>query len=150
MSTWRQLALYGREQKSRRCIVAALKGAPQRKAVVMSLGFTTPKKPNSAKRKFIKAKIIISGKSIFAHPPGIGATGLIQYSIVMIEGGNPPDVPGINYSLIRGVYDFFVPEEIKRKRRRSKFGLKAPVVLNLKDYNPEDKSMTISIKKLKK
>jgi ribosomal protein S12 len=71
------------------------------------MGFTTPKKPNSAKRKFIRVRVIISQKLIFAHPPGIGNTGLIQYAIVMVEGGNPPDVPGINYTLIRGVYDFF-------------------------------------------
>lgn len=68
----------------------------------------------------------------------------------MIEGGNFFDVFGINYFLICGVYDFFVLEEIKRKRCCFKFGLKVLVVLNLKDYNFEDKLMIISIKKLKK
>jgi small subunit ribosomal protein S12 len=54
MATLRQLALKGRIRKRRRCVVAALKGAPQRKGVIMKIGTTTPKKPNSAKRKFAK------------------------------------------------------------------------------------------------
>jgi len=144
MPTCRQLSLYGRTGKNRRCIVAALYGAPQRRGIVINIGFTTPKKPNSAKRKFIKVRVIISKKLIFAHPPGSGGTGLIQYSIVMVEGGNPPDVPGINYSLVRGIYDFFIPEDFKRRRRRSKFGLKTPVNIVGKSYNPVDKSLIVS------
>lgn len=152
MATCRQLSIKGREKRKRRCVVAALKGSPQRKAVVINLGFTTPRKPNSAKRKFVKVRVIASEKLIVAHPPGIGPTGLIQYSIVMVEGGNPPDVPGINYTLVRGVYDFFVSEEIRRKRRRSKFGVKAPLIIDLKDkeYNPIDKSITLSINDIRK
>jgi len=54
----------------------------------------------------------------------MGRHFLQEYSNVLIEGGNPPDVPGINYTLIRGkkAYDFCVPEEHGRTRRRSKFG----------------------------
>jgi len=122
MPTFRQLAFKGRIQKRRRCIVAALKGGPQRKGVVVKMGITTPKKPNSAKRKYAKVGIMYAKKIIFAHPPGIGQTFIQEFSTVMVEGGNPPDVPGINYSLIRGVYDFSVPEQFGRKRRRSKFG----------------------------
>jgi len=44
MPTFRQLAIKGRVKKRRRCIVAALKGAPQRRGVVMKMGITTPKK----------------------------------------------------------------------------------------------------------
>jgi len=40
----------------------------------------------------------------------------------MVEGGNPPDTPGVNYSLIRGVYDFDKKEDYVRRQRRSKFG----------------------------
>src|SRR5689334_6938736 len=152
MATCRQLSIYARKKKVRRCVVAALKGAPQRKGVVINIGFTTPKKPNSAKRKFVKVRVIASNKVIFAHPPGIGATGLIQYSIVMLEGGNPPDVPGINYTLIRGVYDFFLAKKIKRKKKSSKFWLKKTLILKMKEfyYKPEKKSKTINIKNLKK
>jgi small subunit ribosomal protein S12 len=149
MPTCRQLALYGRGKRRRRCVVAALSGAPQRKGVVITMGFTTPKKPNSAKRKFVRVRVIASKKLVFAHPPGSGATGLIQYSIVMVEGGNPPDVPGINYTLVRGVYDFFIPEDFKRRRRRSKFGLKTPLSLKGKEYDPEEKAIIVSIKELR-
>jgi len=44
MPTFRQLALKGRIKKRRRCIVAALKGAPHRRGVVVKMGITTPKK----------------------------------------------------------------------------------------------------------
>jgi len=123
MPTFRQLALKGRIKKRRRCIVAALKGAPHRRGVVIKMGITTPKKPNSAKRKYAKVGILYTKKVIFAHPPGVGQTFIQEFSTVMVEGGNPPDVPGINYSLIRGLYDFSVPEKYGRKRRRSKFGM---------------------------
>lgn len=123
MPTFRQLAIKGRCKKRRRCTVAALKGAPNRRGIVVKVGTTTPKKPNSAKRKYVKVGILLSKKIIFAHPPGVGQTSLNEFSTVMVEGGNPPDVPGINYSLIRGLYDFSVPEKFGRKRRRSKFGM---------------------------
>jgi len=86
----------------------------------------TPKKPNSAKRKYAKVRVIASIKVVFAHPPGIGSSYIQEYSICMIEGGNPPDVPGINYTLIRGLYDFNVTEEFGRVKKRSKYGAKYP------------------------
>jgi organic radical activating enzyme len=54
----------------------------------------------------------------------MGKHFLQEYSNVLVEGGNPPDVPGINYTLVRGkkAYDFCIPEEHGRTRKRSKFG----------------------------
>jgi small subunit ribosomal protein S12 len=129
MPTFRQLSFYGRKSKRRRCAVAALVGAPQKKGVIVKMGITNPRKPNSAKRKYAKVRMIVAKKIIFAHVPGIGKHGLQEYSIVLVEGGNPPDVPGVNYTMVRGVYDFDKPEEYKRKKRRSKFGTKRPIVL---------------------
>ncbi|MCU0349640.1 MAG: 30S ribosomal protein S12 [Flavobacterium sp.] len=129
MPTLRQLSFYGRKSKRRRCTVAALVGAPQKKGVVVKMGITTPRKPNSAKRKYAKVRMIVAKKVIFAHVPGIGKHGLQEYSIVLVEGGNPPDVPGVNYTLIRGVYDFDKLEEYARKKRRSKFGTPRPLKL---------------------
>ena len=122
MATVRQLSFYGRIQKRRRCAVAALMHAPHRKGVITKVGTTTPKKPNSAKRKYAKVRIMVSNKVVFCHIPGNGPYFIQEYSIVLVEGGNPPDVPGINYTLIRGVYDFDQPEIFIRKNRRSKFG----------------------------
>jgi small subunit ribosomal protein S12 len=122
MATVRQLSFHGRKQKRRRCIVAALLKGPQRRGVIVKVGTTTPKKPNSAKRKFAKVRVMVSKKVVFCHIPGIGPHFIQEYSVVLVEGGNPPDVPGINYTLIRGVYDFDQPEIYIRKNRRSKFG----------------------------
>jgi len=132
LATLRQLALKGRRQKRRRCIVAALKGAPQRKGVIMKIGTTTPKKPNSAKRKFAKVWVPFSKKIVYSHIPGMGRHFLQEYSNVLVEGGNPPDVPGINYTLVRGkkAYDFCIPEEHGRTRKRSKFGAFKVAVIN--------------------
>lgn len=124
MSTLLQLSRKGRRQKRRRCLVAALKGAPQRRGLISRVGTTTPKKPNSAKRKYAKVRIMYSKKLVFAHVPGIGKSYIQEYSTVLVEGGSPPDVPGINYTLVRGVLDFDKREDYGRRNRRSKFGLK--------------------------
>lgn len=126
MPTIRQLGIKGRGSKRRRPTAAALVGAPMRKGVILKMAITTPRKPNSAKRKYAKIRIIISRKVIHAHIPGRGPSYLQQYSIVMVEGGSPPDVPGVNYSLIRGLCDFDVDELAPRHQRRSKFGRKKP------------------------
>jgi small subunit ribosomal protein S12 len=127
MATLRQLSLHPRVQKRRRCKVAALLGSPMRKAVVVKMAITTPRKPNSAKRKYSKIRVIASKKIIHAHVPGQGPSYIQEYSIVMVEGGSPPDVPGVNYSLIRGLYDFDTWEVYGRRKRRSKFGTKRPL-----------------------
>jgi len=46
----------------------------------------------------------------------------MQFSVVMVRGGRVPDVPGVRYKLIRGVYDFTDSELYGRRKRRSKFG----------------------------
>lgn len=49
------------------------------------------------------------------------------YFIVFVRGHGPKDTPGVNYHLVRGVYDFNVLEVFGRRKRRSKFGLKKPL-----------------------
>jgi ribosomal protein S12 len=125
MPTIRQLSFKERIRKRRRPIAAALLGAPNRRGVIVYVGQTTPKKPNSGKRKYFKVRVIASNKIVFAHQPGEFCKFLQKYHIVRIEGGNPPDVPGINYTIIRGQYDFFIGETF-RKKGRSKYGLMNP------------------------
>lgn len=72
MATLRQLCFKNRIQKRRRSKVAALLGAPMRKGVVVKMAITTPRKPNSAKRKYAKVRVICSKKIIHAHIPGQG------------------------------------------------------------------------------
>jgi len=117
MPTNRQLALYNRKKKRRRSLVFALFGSPHKKAIVLKMAITTPRKPNSAKRKYAKIRIIqYPWKVVHAHVPGIGKPHIQEFSVVMVEGGSPPDTPGINYSLIRGLLDFDHKEEFGRKK----------------------------------
>lgn len=137
MATLGNLVNKGRINKRRRCAVAALRGGPQRRGIVTKVGTTTPKKPNSGKRKFAKVRIVISNKVVFCHVSGIGPSFIQEYSVVLVEGGSPPDVPGINYTLVRGVYDFDQIETYIRKKRRSKFGAKIiPALRKPKKYTP--------------
>jgi len=113
-----------RTLKIRRNKVAAFLGAPQRKGVVFKIAKMTPRKPNSAKRTFAKVRVLISNKKIFAKIPGIGEHFLQAHSSVLVRGHGPKDSPGINYHLIRGLYDFTKVELFGRSNRRSKFGVK--------------------------
>lgn len=113
-----------RKKKIRRNKVAPFLGAPQRKGVIYKISQMTPRKPNSAKRTFAKVKILLNNKKIFAKIPGIGNHFLQTHSVVLVRGHGPKDSPGINYHLIRGIYDFTEPEVHGRQNRRSKFGVK--------------------------
>jgi small subunit ribosomal protein S12 len=124
LPTGNQLSLGLRISKRRRNKVAAFMGAPMRKGVVYKIATMTPRKPNSARRTFAKVRIILNQKKIFAKIPGIGDHYLQAHSVVLVRGHGPKDSPGINYHLVRGVYDFDKVETYGRKNRRSKFGVK--------------------------
>lgn len=113
-----------RIHKIRRNKVAPFLGAPQRIGVVYKIATMSPRKPNSAKRTFAKVRLQISNKKIFAKIPGIGDHFLQAHSVVLVRGHGPKDSPGINYNLIRGLYDFNKVELFGRQNRRSKFGVK--------------------------
>jgi len=113
-----------RTHKIRRNTVAAFLGAPQRKGVVFKIATMSPRKPNSARRTFAKVRVLISNKKIFAKIPGIGDHFLQAHSVVLVRGHGPKDSPGINYHLVRGLYDFNKIELFGRRNRRSKFGVK--------------------------
>ena len=102
----------------------ALSFAPQRKGVVYKIAVMSPRKPNSARRTYAKVRLIFSNKKIFAKIPGIGDHFLQAHSVVLVRGHGPKDSPGINYTLIRGPYDFNKLETFGRRKRRSKFGVK--------------------------
>jgi small subunit ribosomal protein S12 len=119
-----QLSKGFRIHKIRRNKVAPFEGAPQRKGIVYKIAIMSPRKPNSAKRTFAKVKIAINFKKIFAKIPGIGEHFLQAHSVVLIRGQGPKDSPGINYHLVRGLYDFNRVEMFGRRNRRSKFGVK--------------------------
>jgi small subunit ribosomal protein S12 len=58
---------------------------------------------------------------IDTYIPGEGHN-IQEHSSVLVRGGRVPDLPGVNYKLIRGKYDLAgVPH---RKSSRSKYGKK--------------------------
>lgn len=135
--TLKQLSTKGRKRKVRRNKVSCLCRKPQKRVLVYKVGILPPRKPNSAKRKHAKVRVLgekFKGKRAFAHIPGWGFHGLHDYSVALLEGKGPKDVPGVNYSLIRGSLDFQVCEK-HRVHRRSKFGLKRREV----ERNPDNK-----------
>jgi small subunit ribosomal protein S12 len=87
---------------------------------VLRLRICTPRKPNSARRPVVKLKLS-SRKKALAHIPGKGHN-LRRHSRVLIHGTGARDLPVVNYTCIRGVYDFS-PLFSKRKRR-SIYGVK--------------------------
>jgi len=110
--------------KKKRLRAPAFKGAPNRRGVVYKIATMSPRKPNSAKRTYAKVRLTHNGKRLFAKIPGIGEHFLQAHSIVFVRGHGPKDSPGINYHLVRGLYDFTKIELFGRRKRRSKFGVK--------------------------
>lgn len=96
--------------------------SPQKRGVATRVGTMTPKKPNSALRKY--ARVRLSNLiEVTAYIPGIGHN-LQEHSVVMIRGGRVKDLPGVRYHIIRGTLDTAGVEG--RMQGRSKYGAKKP------------------------
>lgn len=95
-------------------------GSPQKKAIVMRLRICTPRKPNSARRPVVKAKLSNKKKAL-AHIPGSGHN-LRRHSRALICGVGARDLPVVNYTCLRGVYDF--SPLFSKRRRRSIYGVR--------------------------
>ncbi|OGJ57093.1 30S ribosomal protein S12, partial [Candidatus Peregrinibacteria bacterium RIFOXYC2_FULL_33_13] len=73
---------------------------PQKRGVCIKVSTRTPKKPNSALRKYARVKLT-NGMEVDAYIPGEGHN-LQEHSVVLIRGGRVKDLPGIKYHIIRG------------------------------------------------
>ncbi len=96
------------------------KGSPFKQGVCLKVTTTTPKKPNSALRKIARVRLS-NGMEVTAYIPGMGHN-LQEHSIVLVKGGRTPDLPGVRYKVVRGVYDAQGVEG--RKQSRSLYGAK--------------------------
>ena len=96
------------------------KGSPFKRGVCLKVTTQTPKKPNSALRKIARIRLS-NGQEVTAYIPGIGHN-LQEHSIVLIKGGRTPDLPGVRYKVVRGVFDTVGVEG--RKKSRSLYGAK--------------------------
>mgnify|MGYP006216593637 CR=1 FL=1 len=111
MPTYHQILRNPRRRKIHTNNVKALEGCPQKKGVCVKLRIVKPKKPNSAQRKVAKLRLS-TRRMIIAYIPGQGHN-LQEYSVVMVEGHGPKDLPGVNYALIRGLLDFVGKERCR-------------------------------------
>ena len=82
----------------------------------------TPKKPNSALRKYARVRLS-NGMEVTAYIPGIGHN-LQEHSVVLIRGGRVKDLPGVRYHIVRGTLDCAGVND--RKQSRSLYGTKKP------------------------
>ena len=82
----------------------ALQKRPQVKGIVTRVTTMSPKKPNSALRHIAKVKLT-NRLRVTARIPGIGYI-CSKYNRVLVNGGRANDLPGVGYTIIRGVYDF--------------------------------------------
>ena len=122
MPTINQLIRKGREQSVKLSKSPALNrgynsikkrptnlSAPQKRGVCTRVGTMTPKKPNSALRKYARVRL--------GH-------NLQEHSVVMIRGGRVKDLPGVRYHIIRGTLD--CAGVANRNQSRSLYGAKKP------------------------
>lgn len=122
MPTINQIYRKPRVRKKVKTKAPALKGQPQARGVCTKVFTTTPKKPNSAMRKVARVKLS-TGIEITAYIPGEGHN-LQEHSVVLVRGGAVPDLPGVQYHIIRGALDAAGVEG--RKQARSLYGAKRP------------------------
>lgn len=135
MPTINQLVRKGRQSKTTKSNSPALNRgynsqkkkattvfSPQKRGVCTRVGTMTPKKPNSALRKY--ARVRLSNQiEVTAYIPGIGHN-LQEHSVVLIRGGRVKDLPGVRYHIVRGALDTAGVDG--RMQSRSLYGAKKP------------------------
>ncbi|RDW18551.1 30S ribosomal protein S12 [Oceanobacillus chungangensis] len=96
--------------------------SPQKRGVCTRVGTLTPKKPNSALRKYARVRLS-NNMEVTAYIPGIGHN-LQEHSVVLLRGGRVKDLPGVRYHIVRGALDTAGVDG--RMQSRSKYGTKKP------------------------
>jgi len=135
MPTINQILRHGRQKKTRKPKAPVLlvrtntlkkknfaANSPQKRGVCTRVGTMTPKKPNSALRKYARVRLS-NGYEVTAYIPGQGHN-LQEHSVVLIRGGRVKDLIGVRYRIIRGTLD--TAGVADRKQARSKYGAKRP------------------------
>lgn len=96
--------------------------SPQKRGVCTRVGTMTPRKPNSALRKYARVRLS-NNIEINAYIPGIGHN-LQEHSVVLVRGGRVKDLPGVRYHIVRGALDTSGVDG--RRQGRSLYGTKKP------------------------
>ncbi|MGL4647475.1 MAG: 30S ribosomal protein S12 [Mycoplasmoidaceae bacterium] len=100
--------------------------APFKRGVCTRVGTMTPRKPNSALRKYAKVRLT-NNYEVLAYIPGEGHN-LQEHSVVLIRGGRVKDLSGVRYHIVRGTLD--TVGVANRKQERSAYGAKRPKAAN--------------------
>ena len=135
MPTINQLVRKPRQSKSKKSDSPALNrgfnskkkqftnlNSPQKRGVCTRVGTMTPKKPNSALRKYARVRLS-NNVEVNAYIPGIGHN-LQEHSVVLVRGGRVKDLPGVRYHIVRGALDTSGVDG--RRQGRSLYGTKKP------------------------
>ena len=135
MATINQLVKKGRGKKTRKSKSPVLNvgfntlerkqtntKSPQKRGVCTRVGTKTPKKPNSALRKYARVRFS-NGREVDTYIPGEGHN-LQEHSVVLVRGGRVKDLIGVRYHIVRGTLDTQGVQN--RKQGRSKYGTKKP------------------------
>lgn len=135
MPTINQLVRQGRQNKTTKSKAPALgarfnslkkreieQTSSQKRGVCTRVGTMTPKKPNSALRKYCRVRLS-NGYEVTAYIGGEGHN-LQEHSTVIIRGGRVKDLPGVRYHVVRGTLDCAGIEA--RRQGRSLYGTKKP------------------------
>lgn len=96
--------------------------SPQKRGVCVRVSTLTPRKPNSALRKYARVRLS-NGIEVNAYIPGEGHA-LQEHSVVLVRGGRVKDLPGVRYHIVRGTLDASGVEN--RRQGRSKYGTQRP------------------------
>ncbi|WP_203334924.1 30S ribosomal protein S12 [Planococcus beigongshangi] len=96
--------------------------SPQKRGVCTRVGTMTPKKPNSALRKYARVRLT-NQLEVNAYIGGEGHN-LQEHSVVLLRGGRVKDLPGVRYHIVRGALD--TAGVNGRMQGRSKYGTKRP------------------------
>ena len=96
--------------------------SPFKRGVCVKVTTMTPKKPNSALRKFARVRLT-NGVEVNAYIPGEGHN-LQEHSVVLVRGGRVKDLPGVKYHIVRGTLDTQGVDG--RGQGRSRYGSKKP------------------------
>jgi len=121
MATILQIINSKRIQKKKKSMSTKLRGSPQKKAVCLRVLTISPKKPNSANRRVVKANVVHYKQKLTAKVPG-ESHNLQQHSTILVCGARVRDLIAVSYAAVRGKLDF--SGVTNRKTRRSLYGVK--------------------------
>jgi small subunit ribosomal protein S12 len=113
-----------RIKKTKRSNSPKLNKNPQKKAICTRVLTISPKKPNSANRRVVKARLFNSKVRLTAKIPG-ESHNLQQHSTILVNGAKIKDLIGVSYRVVRGKYDLVGVSN--RKTKRSLYGVKKTI-----------------------